>query len=85
MKKYIDVKMTVWQRFHFAEEAYMKGIADIIKEDGLDEVIDEKIGFQYSETLFDTEERMEPLDNDNSATVKVFEDGKEVWNNEIKS
>lgn len=81
MKNYIDVKMTVWQRLHFAEEANMKGIADIIKEDGLDEVIDEKIGFVHSETLFDTETRLEPSNNDNEATIEVYEDGSEIWNN----
>lgn len=83
MKNYIDVKITVWQRLHFAEEAYMKGIADIIKEDGLDEVIDEKVGFLESETLFDTEEKLKPADNDGEATIEVYEGGNEIWNNKI--
>ena len=83
MKNYVDIKITVWQRLHFAEEAYMKGIADIIKEDGLDEVIDEKIGFVQSETLFDTKARLEPSNNDNEATIEVYEDGKEIWNNKV--
>lgn len=84
MKNYIDVKMTVWKRLHFADESYMKGIIEIIKEDGLDEVIDEKIGFIERETLFDTEERIEPSDNDNQATIEVHENGSQIWTNEIK-
>lgn len=84
MKNYIDVKVTVWNRLHFAEEANMQGIADLIKEDGLDEVIDDKVGFLESETLFDTEERIEPKDNEGQATIVVYQDSNEIWTNEIK-
>jgi hypothetical protein len=34
--------------------------------------------------LYDTEEKLEPGDNDGQPTIEVYEDGKEVWNNEIK-
>lgn len=56
MKNYIDVKVTVWNRLHFSGQSNMQGIADLIKEDGLDEIIDDKLGFIESETLYDTEE-----------------------------
>lgn len=52
MKNYIDVKITVWNRLHFPDQSNMKGIADLIKEDGLNEVIDDKLCFPESETLF---------------------------------
>src|SRR5690606_29628233 len=84
MKNYIDVKVTVWNRLHFSEESNMKGIADLIQQEGIEEVIDDKLGFAESETLYDTEERLEPRDNGGQATIEVYEDGKEVWNNEIK-
>lgn len=84
MKNYIDVKITVWNRFHFAEQANMTGLVDLIKENGLDEVIDDKLGFTESEILFDTEERLNPSDNDNQATIEVYADAKQIWNNEIK-
>jgi hypothetical protein len=60
MKNYIDIKVTVWNRLHFADESNMAGIADLIKEEGLDEVIDDKLGFLQSETLYDTEEKLKP-------------------------
>ena len=84
MKNYVDVKVTVWNRLHFAEEANMPGLVDLINEKGLDEVIDDKLGFLESETLFDTEEKISPTENDNQATIEVFEDAKEIRNNEIK-
>jgi hypothetical protein len=84
MKNYIDVKVTVWNRLHFSEESNMQGISDLIKEEGLDEVIDDKLGFLESETLFDTEERMTPAENGNQATIEVYADSKEIWTNEIK-
>ena len=84
MKNFIDVKVTVWNRLHFAEEANMQGIADLVKEIGLDDVIDDKLGFLESETLFDTEERISPSDNYNQATIEIYEDGKEIWTNELK-
>jgi hypothetical protein len=84
MKNYIDIKVTVWNRLHFIEQSNMKSIADLIQQEGLYEVIDEKLGFAESETLYDTEEKLEPGDNDGQPTIEVYEDGKEVWNNEIK-
>lgn len=84
MKNYIDVKVTVWNRLHFSEESNMQGIVDLIKEDGLDEVIDDKLGFIESETLFDTEERITPADNGNQSTIEVYADGTEIWTNETK-
>ncbi|MBN8878030.1 MAG: hypothetical protein J0I32_10825 [Sphingobacteriales bacterium] len=84
MKNYIDVKVTVWNRLHFSDQSNMRGIADLIKEDGLDEVIDDKIGFLESEILYDTEEKLIPADNGNQATIEVYADGTEIWTNEIR-
>lgn len=84
MKNYIDVKVTVWNRLHFSEQSNMQGIADLIKEDGLEEVIDDNLGFIESETLYDTEEKLTPADNDNQATIEVYADDTEIWTNEIK-
>jgi hypothetical protein len=84
MKNYIDVKVTVWWRYHFADEANMPGLADLIKENGLDVVIDNKLGFSEAEMLPVTEEKLTPGENGNHSTIDVFEDGQEIWNNEIK-
>ncbi len=84
MKNYIDVKVTVWNRLHFSEQSDMQGIADLIKEDGQDEVIDDKLGFIESETLYDTEEKLTLAENGNQATIEVYADSKEIWTNHIK-
>lgn len=84
MKNYIKVKITVWHKLHYAEQANMPGLADIIKDNGLDDVIDDKLGFLQSEILFDTETTLQPADNDNHATIEVYEDGKKIWTNETK-
>jgi hypothetical protein len=84
MNNYIDVKVTVWHRLSFSEQAYMRGLVEIIKEDGLDEVIDEELGFVESDTLYNTQVRIQPIDNDGKPTIIMYENGKEVWNNTIR-
>lgn len=84
MKNYIKVKVTVWHKLHYAEQANMPGLADIIKDNGLDDVIDDKLGFLQSEILFDTETTLQPTNNDSRATIEVYADGKKIWTNEIK-
>lgn len=84
MNNYINVKVTVWYRLHFNEYANMGGIADLIKENGLDEVIDEKIGFVDSVMLHETQERLTPAGNNNEPTIEVYAEGKEVWNNKVE-
>ncbi|MFT3749082.1 MAG: hypothetical protein QM768_12225 [Agriterribacter sp.] len=84
MKNYIKVKVTVWHKLHYTEQANMPGLADIIHENGLEEVIDDKLGFLESEILYDTENRLQPAGNDNRATIEVYADGKKIWTNETK-
>lgn len=82
MNNYLNVKVTVWYRLRFDEHANMKGIADLIQESGLDEVIDEQLGFVDSEILHETQKRLTPADNDGQPTIKVYAEGKEIWNNQ---
>ena len=84
MKNYIKVKVTVWHKLHYAEQANMPGLVDIIKDNGLGDVIDDKLGFLQSEILFDTETTLQPADNDRDATIEVYADGKKIWTNETK-
>lgn len=81
MKNYIKVKVTVWYRLRFDGLANMKGLAELVQESGLDEVIDEKLGFIDSQILHETQIRLTPGQNDNKPTILVYEDGKELWNN----
>lgn len=81
MNNYIKVKVTVWYRLRFDQYANMQGIADLIQENGLDEVIDEKLGFVDSGILHETQVRLTPAGNDNQHTIEVYADDKEIWNN----
>lgn len=84
MNNYIDVKVTVWNRLHFAEESNMAGLADIIRENGLDDVIDDKLGFLESETLYDTEEKLSPEQNEQQPTIEVYANKEIIWENTKK-
>lgn len=84
MNNYLDTKVTVWNRLHFADESNVAGIADPVKEEGLEDVIEDKLGFLQSETLYDTEETLELSCHDGQASIEVYENGKETWNNATK-
>ncbi|MEI9808321.1 MAG: hypothetical protein WDO16_10890 [Bacteroidota bacterium] len=79
MNNYIDVKVTVWNRLHFADESNMAGIIDIINENGLTEAIDNKLGFLETETIYDTEEQLTPEDNGNASTIEVYANREMIW------
>ncbi len=81
MNNYIEIKVIVWNRLHFDRYANMQGIADLVKENGIAEVMDEKLGFVESETLYDTEQRLAPAENNGEATIEVYENGKKIWTN----
>jgi len=78
---YIDGKVTLWQRLHFDDRAYMQGVAGIIKESGLKEAMDSKIGFTNVEPIYESEELLQPDEYDQQPTIKVFEDGNLIWDN----
>jgi hypothetical protein len=77
---YIDIKVTVWNRLHFDEKANMEGIARIIEEGGLQEVIDPDLGYLEEETL-DMEERIDPIDNNEFSTIEVYSEETLIWEN----
>ncbi|MEP7376814.1 MAG: hypothetical protein ABI675_25675 [Chitinophagaceae bacterium] len=81
MQNYIDVKVTIWNRLHFADESNMSGLTELIRESGLEEVIDEKLGFLESETLYDTEAKLTPEQNEGQATIEVYANKEIVWDN----
>jgi hypothetical protein len=78
---YIDVKVTIWNRLHFSEESNMKGIADLIQESGIDEVIDDQLGFAESTPLYETEKRITSDENDQQSTIEVYAEGNLIWEN----
>lgn len=81
MNNYINAKVTVWKRFHFTDIAYMKGIAEIVREHGLKEAIDPQVEYHHTETLTGTERVVPPAQNKDEPTIEVFENGRQIWNN----
>ena len=84
MNNYIDVKVTVWNRLHFADASNMAGLADIISENGLDDAIDDKLGFLESETLCETEQQLSPEQNEQQPTIEVYANKEIIWDNTKK-
>lgn len=78
---YIDVKVTVWNRLHFKDEADMKAIAEIVAKDGVYDAIDDEYGFFESETLYDTEEKITVEENGQQPTIEVYANTEMIWDN----
>ena len=82
MSKFIDIKVTVWQRQHLPDNVNMKAILKELKAGKSvdDTLTDMDIYFSSSyenETLLETESALVPEENGGVATV-------EVWNSESK-
>ena len=75
MKKYIDYKHTLWSRIHFTDTTDMKVIAEKIEKEHLvpSDLCDESLGFTELETMVETEEFIEPIENDSQPTIEVYE------------
>ncbi len=78
-KNYVDVKHTIWQRYHFKDDTDMDAIAEIVKNQG-DFVLDE-LGFTEAEDLCETLDSVEPGQVISGSTVEVFKDEVEIWSN----
>ena len=90
---HIDVKCTIWTRYHLPDDADVNKIIEKLEEgksaeDAITIVVPEDFGengLEY-ETLNTTEEYMTLEDNDFQATIQVFEDERTLlWDNEPKS
>ena len=84
-ENFVDVKVTIWQRLHFKENADMDRVVEILKATGdTDFIADDDLGFRYMQTLDETEDRMTVEENDGNPTVEVYRDGNDLWNNAQK-
>lgn len=80
---YVDYKVGIWRRAFFTEDADMQKVSEIAKEN-LESIFDEDLGFIEDVYIFETENYLSPEENDNQSTIDVYEEDKEIWNNEIK-
>jgi hypothetical protein len=78
---YIDIKVTIWNRMKFSDDADMQKLARLVNTNGIEVVIDDDLGFQECEVLFDTEEKMTTSKNDSASTIEVFDRDKLIWQN----
>lgn len=78
---YIDIKVTVWNRLKFSDDADMLQLAKRVEQDGIEAIIDEALGFEVSEILFETEECINTGENGGCSTIEVFENDKLKWQN----
>lgn len=86
MNKYIDVKVTTWQRLHFKEDVDMQKLIQMLKEDTFPfDLCEDELGFEELEHLSECDEYIQPNENNNQSTVEVYEGNgyqKCIWNNQ---
>ena len=80
---YVDYKVEIWRRAFFSENADMKKVSEVAKEN-LEDIFDEDLGFIEDVYISETEYYVSPEENDNQSTIEVYEEDKEIWNNEVK-
>jgi hypothetical protein len=81
-KKYVDRKITVWERFHFDDETSLGVVIQTIE--GKFEEIVELNGFITSETLYETGEEMSVSENGECHTIEVYDGDQCIWDNKDK-
>lgn len=77
----IDYKTTIWQRAMFKDEESLNLALKAYKENGIDSIFDEEIGFIENEILHDTDEHIPPEENEGFSTVEAFANDKLIYEN----
>ena len=78
---YVDVKETIWRRFHFKDESDMQEVVKELKQGCFDSVDLDSLGFLEEETLYDTATTLEPEDNSGEPTIVVYKKEQMIWDN----
>lgn len=78
---YIDVKETIWRRFHFSDTADMEKLLQELEENNFDQIDIDAAGFQVSETLYDTSQSITPDENGGEPTIEVYKEKIMIWDN----
>lgn len=80
-KNFVDVKHSVWERYHFKDDTDMENLVELIKDFGIP--TEEEEGFIECETLYDTLEEMSLNDNSGFSTIEVIKDNETIYQNGI--
>lgn len=79
---YIDVKVEVWQRLHYHDNADMKKIVRKLKETGnANDVCGDEWGYDQCEYMYETESQIEVSEDKPDQTIEVYEGDKVIWQN----
>jgi len=79
--KYVDVKVTCWQRFHFNDET---NVEEIVKNLEYPFDICDLDGFKESEILYETTTPLSTKENGGFPTIEVFVGDyfqEKIWDN----
>ena len=79
--KYIDVKVSIWNRIQFKDDADLKKTIAVIENEGLESIYDEALGFVCYSPLYETEANLSLPENAGQSTIEVYEDQKLLWEN----
>lgn len=84
---HISYKATIWFNIDINDETTLQKAKELLEQGLLpaelyDELYDE---LGSAEILYDTEESLSPKENNNQATVEIFDSkGNKIWDNSIK-
>jgi hypothetical protein len=83
----IDYKATIWFTIEVDDEATLQKAKELLEQgllpDDLYNELYDELG--SAEILYDTEELLSPKENNNQATVEIFDSkGNKIWGNSIK-
>ena len=79
---HLDVKLTIWERYEFESEEQMLEAKAKLESGELVTSLD--IADKYNlknKYLLDTAEEIELYDNNNQATMELFNRGEVIWSN----
>jgi len=79
--KYIDIKVTIWNRLHLPEDTDMNEIIQQAENGNIDVVLAANIDDSEWEELLDTQQELHPIDNDGNSTIEIYNSGNVIWEN----
>jgi hypothetical protein len=84
---YLDYKATVWFRIPIKSKEYLEKVKNMIESGDSPSDLYNDLDIEHEigecEVLFETEEFINPEENQNQSTIEIYEDGKLIWRNSI--
>lgn len=78
---YVDFKVTVWKRAKFKDNADIEMLKNLLKENELFELFEEKFGFLEVEQLSESIEPLSIKQNCGKPTIELYKDDVKVYDN----